>query len=132
MVDVLADALREWEETKFTSPVIVRKGQNPLTEHYSAVKAEVLIEGNPETDVNQDLVKELQLFDQIVVAGEALSHCLANTVSDLIKNDVNPKKIIILSDCTTSVPMFEELGKKFQTEMELIGVRFMTTEEFNV
>jgi len=131
MVTVLADALREWEETKFNSPVIVRKGQNPLTEHYSAVKAEVPVEGNPETDVNQDLVKELQGFDQVVVAGEALSHCLANTVRDLIKNELNPKKIIILSDCTTSVPTFEELGHKFQKEMEVIGVRFMTTEEFN-
>lgn len=131
MVDVLQNALREWEETRFNSPVIVRKGQNPLTEHYSAVAAEVPIEGFPETLVNQDLVKELQLFDQVVVAGEALSHCLANTVRDLIKNEVNPKKIIILSDCTTSVPTFEELGQKFQKEMEAIGVRFMTTEEFN-
>lgn len=130
IVPVLVDALKEWEETMFNSPENVRKGQNPLTEHYSAVKAEVVTD-DPETGVNENFVKELTIYDEILVAGEAMSHCLANTVRDLVKNGIDPKKVIVLTDCTSNVPTFEELGAAFQREMETLDMRFMTTEEFN-
>lgn len=129
IVPVLENALREWEEVMRISPEIIRKGQDPLSEHYSAVKAEVVTQ-NPHTDVNKDFISELKLFDEILVAGEALSHCLANTVRDMVRYGIDPKSLIVLIDCTSNVPTFEELGVAFQREMELIGVRFMTTKEF--
>jgi len=130
MVPVLSEALGFWEEELFKSPEIIRKGQDPLTEHYSAVKAEVVTQ-DPHTDVNQNFISELKAFDEILVAGEALSHCLANTVRDMIRYEVDPKKVVILSDCTSNVPTFEEFGAAFQREMELLGVRFMSTLEFD-
>jgi nicotinamidase/pyrazinamidase len=125
MVPVLVDSLAKWGEVRFKSPEIIRKGQDPLTEHYSAVKAEV-VTSDPRTDVNQDFIEELKGYDEVYVAGEALSHCLANTVRDMIRYDVDPKKIIILED----VPTFEELGEAFKREMELLGVRFIKTEDY--
>lgn len=128
IVPVLVESLREWEELTFKSTEIIRKGQDPLTEHYSAIKAEVVTQ-SPYSDVNQDFIEELKAFDEILVAGEALSHCVANTVRDMIRYGVNPKKVIILSDCTSNVPTFEELGYAFQRDMELIGIRFMRSDE---
>lgn len=129
IVPILVKALSEWEVTNFKSPEIIRKGQSPLTEHYSAIEAEVVTD-DPSTDVNKDFIAELKFYDEIVIAGEALSHCVANTVCDMIRYDIDPKKIVILSDCTSNVPSFEKQGEAFQDGMELIGVRFITTKEF--
>jgi nicotinamidase-related amidase len=129
IVPVVVDALRDWEDIMYKSPELIRKGQDPLSEHYSAVKAEV-VTADPRTNVNQDFISELMINDEIIVAGEALSHCVANTVRDMIRYNIDPKKIIILSDCTSSVTTFEELGESFQREMELIGVRFMESTEY--
>ena len=128
MVPVLENAIAEWSHVQGSFAEIIRKGQNPLPEHYSAVKAEVVTDDS-HTQVNEDLVQDLLAYDYVYVAGEALSHCLANTVRDMIRYDIDPKKIIILEDCTSNVTGFEELGASFNLEMELIGVRFMITLE---
>lgn len=131
LVSVLEEALAEWEEVNTKSPIVIRKGQFPLTEHYSAVKAEVVVDGEPDTDVNTEMIDELKKYDQILVAGEALSHCVGNTVRDMVANGIDPKKVIVLSDCTSNVPTFEAQGEAFVSEMKDLGMRFMTTEEFN-
>ena len=47
--------------------------------------------------------------DTVVIAGEALSHCLANTVRDLAAHagDEAVKRWILLRDTTSAVPGFE-------------------------
>lgn len=130
MVPILDDAISEWSLHRCSYPEIIRKGQNMLTEHYSAVKAEVETK-DKDTQVNENLVAELRLFDTVYVAGEAFSHCLANTVRDLVRYGVDPKNIVILKDCTSNVPTFEELGAAFQREMESINVRFINSVDIN-
>ena len=47
------------------------------------------------------------------MSGQALSHCVANTITDLIENlapDVLAR-IIVLEDASSSVPGFEGLGE---------------------
>ena len=60
----------------------------------------------------------------ILLAGEARSHCLANTVRDIANNfgEDNIKKMYLLEDCTSDVTGFEQMGKDFITEMVSRGM----------
>jgi len=86
------------------------KGDNPLTEHYSALGPEVLddADNQPIAEKNKQFVQKLMDFDAVVIAGQAKSHCVAWTIDDLLK-DINStdetlvKKVYLLEDCTSPV-----------------------------
>ncbi|MFB2939058.1 isochorismatase [Aerosakkonemataceae cyanobacterium BLCC-F154] len=86
------------------------KGNNPLTENYSVLRAEVLedINGQPIAEKNVNLIKQLWEFDAVIVAGQAKSHCVAWTVEDLlteikVQDPKLSQKIYLLEDCTSPV-----------------------------
>jgi nicotinamidase/pyrazinamidase len=110
--DNIRQAMYEWSDATGNSIEFVMKGQNLLTEMYSALRAEVEI--CPETSLNKELLASLKLSDQILICGQALSHCVNHTARDLIDNMPGEEhKVIILSDCASSVPTFEKDGEKF-------------------
>jgi nicotinamidase-related amidase len=86
------------------------KGTNPLTENYSVLTPEVLTgpDGQPIAQRNAKFVEKLLRFDVLVIAGQAKSHCVAWTISDLLK-DINAqdptlaRKVYLLEDCTSPV-----------------------------
>jgi nicotinamidase-related amidase len=89
-----------------TSPTFELKGDNPLTEHYSALGPEVT-EGPAGEEIgrlNVTLLERLVGFDAIVAAGQAKSHCVAWTVEDLLDHapDV-AERLYLLEDCTSPV-----------------------------
>jgi nicotinamidase-related amidase len=86
------------------------KGTKPLTEAYSVFGPEVRrdAEGRPIAGRNDELIDELMGFDRLIVAGEAKSHCVAWSVSDLLdaiaeRNPSLAGKVYLLEDCTSSV-----------------------------
>ena len=83
IVPELFATLREWEDKNFGMVDYVSKGSNIYTEHYSAVKAEVPDADDPSTKVNTRLITTLMEADVLVIAGEAGSHCLCNSVRDV-------------------------------------------------
>ena len=127
----LYDALIDYEK-HFNIVQYVTKGSNPYTEHYSAIKADVIDPKDPTTQRNTPLIELLEERDMIIVAGQALSHCVANTVRDVVdgfSNDEYAKKIVILEDASSSVPGFEDIGTKFLEDMANIGVKISTTDK---
>lgn len=122
--DVMA-ALNRWARSRLEVVDFVTKGSNPFTEHYSAVQAEVPDPTDPSTLVNTRFIETLAQADEILIAGEALSHCVANTVRDIAANfgDDNVKKLVLLEDCSSSVAGFENLGQQFLAEMSARGMR---------
>ena len=74
------------------------KGKDALTEAYSALGPEV------GSEPNFALVEHLRSFDQVYVAGQAKSHCVAWTVEDLLRlaPDLAPR-VHLLEDCTSPV-----------------------------
>jgi len=81
-----------------------------LTENYSVLSPEVLTgpEGDPIDEKNELLIHHLLQFDALIVAGQAKSHCVAWTVSDLLQEiqATDPslaKKVYLLEDCTSPV-----------------------------
>ena len=130
---VLADALRNWEDKQFAMTDYVTKGSNPWTEHFSAVKAEVPDPKDPTTQVNTGLIQTLETADIVLVAGEALSHCVANTVRDIAACFSDPKyieKLVLLTDASSNVTGFDSFGKTFMDEMTKKGMKTDTTKDF--
>ncbi|NJK36986.1 MAG: isochorismatase [Oscillatoriales cyanobacterium RM2_1_1] len=86
------------------------KGNHPLTENYSVLQPEVLqdLDGQPVGTKNSQLVEKLLSFDQIWIAGQAKSHCVAWTIADLL-NEMHAQdptlveKVYLLEDCTSPV-----------------------------
>jgi nicotinamidase-related amidase len=86
------------------------KGRHPLTENYSALRPEVARDdlGQPLVPENRALVEHLLAFDEILVAGQAKSHCVAWTVTDLLaeiraRDEALAAKVILLDDCASAV-----------------------------
>jgi nicotinamidase-related amidase len=74
------------------------KGDDALTEHYSALRPEI---GGERNDA---LLGQLGSFDAVVVAGQAKSHCVAWTMEDLLGDaHIRPERVYLLEDCTSPV-----------------------------
>ncbi|CDK98350.1 putative nicotinamidase/pyrazinamidase [Magnetospirillum gryphiswaldense MSR-1 v2] len=135
----LFGALRRWEERALSPVNFVVKGANPFTEHYSAVAAEVPDPADPATSLNSDLLERLTDCDVLLLAGEALSHCVKATVSDIADNidQAHIHKFVLLTDCTSPVPAipggpdFPAAGQAFITHMRARGMRVCASSEFN-
>jgi nicotinamidase-related amidase len=68
-----------------------------------------------------------------LLAGEALSHCLANTVMDIADNFSDQSyvsKFVLLRDCTSSVTGFEKQGDDFINKMVARGMRVINSTDF--
>lgn len=128
---VLFEALQQWE-ARFSVVDYVTKGSNMFTEHYSAVKAEVPDPDDATTLINTSFIQKLQNADILGTTGEALSHCLANTVRD-VNQEFGPdqaKKFNLILDAASPVPGFENLADDFVNEMEGLGALKTTTADF--
>ncbi len=86
------------------------KGRNPLTESYSVLRAEIGEDEDGSTiePPNEALLEHLFCFDDVIVAGEAKSHCVAWTVEDLLNEarERDPRlarKLVLLDDCSSPV-----------------------------
>jgi len=128
----VANSLNQWARRRMEVVDYVTKGSNALTEHYSAVQAEVPDASDPTTMLNTRLIKTLAEADVILIAGEALSHCVASTVRDIANNfgEENIKKLVLLTDCTSSVGGFEQLGTQFVADLTARGMKTALSTEF--
>ncbi len=128
----LYDELILWEKERVSIVNYVTKGSNFKTEHYSVFQADVPDSSDPSTQLNTSLIQTLQEVDEIVVAGEALSHCVAMSITDLADNigDEHLKKFVLLTDAMSSVATFEQNGQDFLDSMTARGMRLSTTEEY--
>jgi nicotinamidase-related amidase len=128
----LFEVLLEWEKEEFGIVNYVTKGSNFWVEHFSAVQAEVPDPEDPSTQLNIQLIETLQKVDRILISGQALSHCVANTIRDIADNfgEENIKKFVLLEDTSSSVPGFESLGDHFINEMTGRGMQVSNTKDF--
>lgn len=142
---MLRDAVGEWTD-RFATIDFVTKGSNPFTEHFSAIQAEVPDPSDATTQLNTRLIQTLEEADIVLLAGEALSHCVKSTVSDIVNNFSNAdyiKKCVLLEDAMSPVPSardgngdiippadFVKFGWEFINDMRSRGMTITTTEKF--
>lgn len=134
IIPVLQEALDYWQDQRTQNVYDIPKGSNPFTEHYSAIKAEVVDPNDPSTDFNVEFLNALNKSDTILWAGEASSHCVYATLMDSInyfgvQSDF-VKKLVVLTDAMSSVTGYEAQTKKRMEELQSLGVRMSTTLEW--
>lgn len=113
------------------------KGSVPLTEHYSILQPEVPVPDQPGGDKDRALVDLLARADILVVAGEAESHCVLETLEDLVEEFADRpdalRKIYFLRDCTSPVQHpeidFHALAIARLAEFQAMGVNLSDSTE---
>lgn len=125
-------ALVQWEIEHGRHVIKVTKGSNYRTEHYSAVMADVPDPRDPTTSLNKNLIDDLENYDEILIAGEALSHCVANTVTDIAEHisEDAVRKFRLLEDGSSPVTGFEQLASDFIDKMKLKGMEIIKTTDY--
>jgi nicotinamidase-related amidase len=130
IVPALMKQVTAWARNGNYYDVII-KGTNPLTEHFGAFRANVPIAGAPETQLNTSLIDKLKGFDRILLAGEAKSHCVANSVKQLFGYADIIQKLVILGDCMSNVPGFEQIAVPIYDEALQMGAKIINVNEVN-
>ncbi len=124
LFDDLMDALVQWTRRgKYYQAVT--KGTYPLTEHFGIFMAQVPVADRPETQLNQGLIKTLESYQNVFVAGQAKSHCVATSIKQAL--DFAPglaNKMVILEDCMSDVPNMGHLADPIYQEARQKGIRF--------
>ena len=110
LVPALEEAIFFHSIARIAQPDFEIKGDKPFTENYSVIGPEVLTGPMDETlgARNPKFIQRLQEVDKLYIAGQAKSHCVAWTISDLLEDiqAIDPalaKKVYLLEDCTTPV-----------------------------
>jgi len=133
VTESIREALAKWEASAPGMFVdYVSKGSNLWSEHFSAVMAEVPDPDDNSTQLNTTLIQTLQEVDLIAISGQALSHCVANTVRDIADNfgEENVKKFVLLTDTTSNVPLCEAMGEQFVKDMTARGMQTALSTDF--
>ena len=127
----LAAAIERWTAQHRRLVHYVHKGSHPLTEHFGAFEAEVVLPDAPETGFNHGLARRLGRAGTLLVAGEAASHCVAASLRQLLRMfpQLAPR-VVLLADCMSPVEGFEAEAEALFAEMALQGVRRMTADQW--
>jgi nicotinamidase-related amidase len=127
--DTLFEALRSWTlGGKWYQAVT--KGTNPLTEHFGIFMAQIPLPDSPETQLNQTLLDSLDSYQNVYLAGQAKSHCVATSLRQAMDYAPNlANKMIILEDCMSDVTGLGHLGEPIYEKAKKRGIRFATSKE---
>jgi nicotinamidase/pyrazinamidase len=120
-----------------TQPTWLTKGSIPQTEHYSIIQPEIPVPSHPLGGKNKAFLDTLSDANVVIVAGEAESHCVLETVEDLVEDfGHNPEalqKIFFLRDCTSPVLHpdidFHAIALKRFAEFAQQGVNFIDSSD---
>ncbi len=130
--DNIMDALKEWTH-KGKYYQAVTKGTYPLTEHFGIFMAQIPVADRPETQLNQSLIKTLENYQNVFVAGEARSHCVATSIKQAL--DYAPglaNKMVIIEDCMSDVTGLGHLGQPIYEEAKKRNVRFVDSKNISM
>lgn len=130
----LAGAIASWEEHTQSQALKILKGMNPLTEQFSAVRAEVPREDDPRTQTNYELIEACRPRDgHLLIGGEAASHCVADTTRDLVAHFTPEEisRVVLLTDCMSTIPGCEAATQRFFEDMVSRGAQLMKSTNVN-
>jgi nicotinamidase/pyrazinamidase len=110
------------------------KGSNFKTEHYSIFEAEYPDPMDPSTSFNSGYADAINSCDKVLIAGEARTHCVKNSLKSIIKHTNNEfiKKMIFLEDASSNVQIPAVVAETDQFFNDLVkqGMEVTTTDKF--
>lgn len=130
VVDEINDSLQLWAKETQRTVQYIQKAQNRFTEMYSGIEAEVVMEDDDMTRTNKELLSRLKIADQLIICGQAKSHCVNFTTRDIVKHwHKENERVCILNDACSNVAFCEKAGDAFIRDMQKEGVSIRTTED---
>ncbi|OBU15416.1 hypothetical protein [Photobacterium aquimaris] len=133
VVAPIQTAIDNWEKQKNISSHTISKGENPHTEHYGGCEAEYPLHDDIKTQFDPQLTALVVQSDRVFISGQALSHCVASTVEQMIdklpRDDI--RKLTLLIDTTSPVAGFEKQAQAFVERMLALGVNIANTTDVN-
>lgn len=111
---------------------LVMKGTFPLTEHFGALRANIPSPLASESQLNMKLVKKLMEYDRVIIAGEAKSHCVANTIKQITELTDFNRQLVILDDCMSNISGFEHIADDIFHKAGLFGAVVTTSEDYQL
>lgn len=109
------------------------KGKDPLSEMYGIIKPEY----DSKHYINLQFLNQLENYDKIIIAGQAKSHCVLESVKQILEHfhdreDIT-SKVYILEDCMSSIPGFEdETEKMFDAFKKQYKINIMKSNELTL
>lgn len=106
------------------------KGTDPLSEMYGIIKPEY----DRHNYININFLNKLEKYDKIIIAGEAKSHCVLETIKQILEHFANrpeiTRKVFILEDCMSCISGFEDSTKKeFDNFVNTYGVNIVKSTD---
>ena len=138
MLDPMLWATVMWHSlARRTQPNWLPKGMIPQTEHYSAVQPEIPAKNQPRGGRNQAFLNSLAQADTVLIAGEAESHCVLETLEDIVAElEDEPEhlqKIFVLQDCMSPVAHpdidFHAMAQEQFEEWAEKGIHFINSTD---
>lgn len=118
-------ALIHWSHTGKYYEVVV-KGTSPLTEHFGIFRANIPVKDQQETQLNKKLISKLAQYENIYLAGEARSHCVAYSLKQAMEEAPElARRLIIIEDCMSDVTGLGHLAAPIYERAKNTGVRFI-------
>ena len=110
IVDNVMDEVKKWSRESQQYFTVIQKGQNPLTEHFGLLRANIPDENDISTQENKKLLDLFSQCSKLYVAGEAKSHCVANTIKQILPYKVITDKLVIIKNCMSPVTGYEYIA----------------------
>jgi nicotinamidase/pyrazinamidase len=137
LVAPLSEAIAWHSAARGAQPVYVVKGLTTRTEYYGIFGAEVPDPDDPASGLNTALLDAVMQHDKVYIAGEAKSHCVLETVRQLVGYIGNQPEILkrlhFLTDCTSSVQHpaidFEAIAEQELALMKQQGVQMVRSTD---
>lgn len=143
LVSSVEEAVFFHSMARLTQPEFEIKGDKPFTENYSVIGSEVTRGPKGETlgEHNHKFIETLKQSDALIIAGQAKSHCVAWTISDLL-DDIQAsdaslaKKVYLLEDCTSPVVVpgadFTDAANEAFDQFAKAGMNIVKSTEFEI
>jgi nicotinamidase/pyrazinamidase len=118
-----------------SQPIWWAKGSIPETEHYSIIGPEIPVPDRHQGQKSQELLDLLARYDRVFIAGEAASHCVLETLEDLVQEFGDRPEMLsrfhVLRDCTSPVLHpevdFAAIAEVQFAEYEQRGLQFVNS-----
>lgn len=128
--------LKAWEKRTGQIVEYVPKGEYPWSEHYGIFEAVTPLPEVPETQFNLDLAQRLSQVDTLLVAGEASTHCVLHSLTQLMQAadsggiDFDFTKLVLLEDAMSPIAGFEADWADLLQRLNQRGARRSTVAEW--
>lgn len=133
LVPALAEAIMFHSVARDAQPHYLNKGKIMRSEFYSALEPEVKIPDHPQGQRNTGFLESLREYKRIYVAGQALSHCVQETLGSILDYYRDEPDMIervhLLKDCASSISGFEDVTEKTIQSYADQGIRLIKSTD---